>query len=642
MSARRKRKLTEPPSGLGRRLIVPAPVAVCLLVLAVTAVYCRTTSYPLVFDGPPKIAENEAVHQLWPPEWLFYDRRPVAYFTFAINHALGGLDVRGYHLVNIAIHAAAASVLFGIVRRTFDRCEREEYRDAASALALCTALLWAVHPLQTQAVTYVVQRIEALMGLLFLATLYGFLRALDSRRPRLWLAVSVVCCYLAAATKEVAAAAPLVVLWYDRAFVAATWWEIIRRRTGYYLALAGSWGMLAFLVITRWSSYGGQAGLVDKLTPWEYLRSQPSVLVHYLRLTLWPRGQCLDYDWQVVDSPAAIVAPGLVIVGLLGLTGWAVFRRPQLSFVGGWFFLILAPTSSVVPIVDLAFEHRMYLPLAAPIALLVVSGFELLRLITSSRKEVRFQPADLLLWMFAPLVVVLICVSHLRTGVYASEESVWRDVAAKAPENPRGYLNLATSVAEENPVEARRCYETALRLDAEYALAHYNFGTFLAQRGELDLALEHFDDALAVWPDHFPTNRARAVLLLKRGDREQAASQFERVLQLDPLDREAHEFLGAYYRLSAPSRAARHFRAAIQIAPDSSRAHTGLAALLWRGGDRSGAIDHYRLAARAAPEDPRMQRNLAQAAAAVAAENGAKWEKESPPPAKLDSDAQNR
>ncbi len=312
-------------------------VAAGILLAAGTLVYSNSFTGPFLFDGMLYVQQNPAIQKLWPPWAPMVDtNRPLGLWSFALNYALGGFNVWGYHTVNLAIHLAAALVLFGIIRRTL-ACGRlaARFRAAASGLALAVALLWLVHPLQTQSVTYLYQRFESLMGLLVLLTLYSFLRAQESTRPKGWYAAAAACCLLAVMTKEVAAVTPLLVLWYDRAFVASSWREIIRRRWAFYWGLAGTWVILAVIMVSQAGKYP-QAGvlLVEKVTPVQYALSQAGVIVHYLRLCFWPLGLCLDYGWPVADRAAEIVPPLLLIGALLALTIWAAFRWPEWSFLG--------------------------------------------------------------------------------------------------------------------------------------------------------------------------------------------------------------------------------------------------------------------------------------------------------------------
>ncbi|MFZ5828801.1 MAG: hypothetical protein ACOY3P_01870, partial [Planctomycetota bacterium] len=320
---------------------------------------------PFVFDGRGLVLESGAIRQLWPP-LVVGSNRPVGLYSFAVNYALHGEHVAGYHLTNIAIHVVAAWLLFEIVRRGLRSSRLEgRYDFVAGPLALTAAMLWLVHPLQTQSVTYLYQRYESLMGMFFLLAVYGFFRAQESARPHLCYAGSVIAFALGVATKEVAVVAPAVILWLDRALFAHSWRELWRRRWAYYATMSALLLAPAAFIFSSRDFYRGGGVLTDEVSSFDYALSQPAVVLHYLRLSFWPAGQVLDYAWPVAVPPTEIALPLLAIGLLIGLTIWAAVRAPAMGALGGWFFLILAPTSSFAPIKDLAFEHRMYLPLAA-------------------------------------------------------------------------------------------------------------------------------------------------------------------------------------------------------------------------------------------------------------------------------------
>ena len=299
--------------------------------------------------------------------------RPLLNLSFAVNYAISGLNVWSYHAANLAIHVLAALLLFGILRRTFLLPRWAEFLSAAFAepalrlgcLALAIALLWAIHPLQTESVTYIVQRAESLVGLFYLLTLYCFIRGATSGRGRSWYAAAVLACLLGMASKEVMVSAPLMVLLYDRAFLAGSFREAWRRRYGVYLALASTWLLLGWLVIVA-GNRGGSAGFGAGVGSWAYLCTQFGAIVHYLKLSVWPHPLLLDYGPDTVPMTLEIL-PDAILVVLLGLaTLVALWRWPKIGFLGAWFFAILAPTSSIVPVAtQVVAEHRMYLPLAA-------------------------------------------------------------------------------------------------------------------------------------------------------------------------------------------------------------------------------------------------------------------------------------
>ncbi len=286
--------------------------------------------------------------------------------------------MRGFHAGNLLIHLLAALVLFGIVRRTLLAPSlREQFGRAASGLALAVALIWAVHPLLTESVTYLTQRTECLMGLFFLLTLYARSAARPAGIP-------------GDGTRQPSPPAPWAWApkrsWRPRrswcscttdAFLSGSFREALRRRWPLYLGLAATWAILcALLIAYPWGAATGAGFGLAEAGPWEYARTQPGVILNYLRLSFWPSSLCLDLlladcDERRADHPAAAV-----IAALLAATLWALRRAPALGFLGAWFFLILAPTSSFVPIVtEVAAERRMYLPLAAVVTGCVVAAY---------------------------------------------------------------------------------------------------------------------------------------------------------------------------------------------------------------------------------------------------------------------------
>ena len=399
-----------------RRGLARWPLAAAgLIALAIGAAYCNSFAGPFVFDDVSSIEENKSIRQLW-PIWKplcppnhgeTVSGRPLLNFSLAVDYAISRLEVWSYHATNLVIHILAALALFGILRRTFLLPSmRDRWGATAGPIALAITLIWAVHPLQTESVTYLIQRAESLFGLLYLLTLYCFIRGVDdssygpkgtvpfrapegsarnrdSPRERLrklgqsppraawWYAGSVAACLLGMASKEVMVSAPLMVLLFDRTFVGGTFREAWRRRYGLYLALAGTWLLLACMV--AWSgTRGHSSGFGIAVGSWEYLGTQFGAILKYLKLCVWPCPLVLNYGEHLTKNISEIVVCGVVDV-ILGLaTVVALWRWPKIGFLGAWFFAILAPTTSIIPELQVIAEHRMYLPLAVVVTGLVV------------------------------------------------------------------------------------------------------------------------------------------------------------------------------------------------------------------------------------------------------------------------------
>lgn len=338
-----------------------------ILLIALTLLaYANSFQGEFVFDDYSNIIESEKIRSLWPPTWNS-GQRPWFYLSLALNYSIHELDSFGYHLFNFAVHLTAGLFLFGLVRRTLALpVVAEHYRNRADSIGLIVAAIWLVHPLNTNAVTYIVQRCEAMMGLCFIALLYFTLRGATASRSWPWYILAAVAFYAGIGSKEVMAVSPLVLLLFDRIFLAGSWRELIRRRWGLYfvIALPFLWFMPRVLRAFTSKSCTATVGFAYKgVSPLEYALTQPGVILHYLRLAFWPHPLCLDYGWPVARTAAQILPGMIVIASLLLASLWALIRRPMVGFLGISFFVILAPTSSFMPIKDLAFEHRMYLPL---------------------------------------------------------------------------------------------------------------------------------------------------------------------------------------------------------------------------------------------------------------------------------------
>ncbi len=337
-----------------------------------------------VHDDIPGIVDNPNIRSLWPlasamsaPKDVTLSGRPIASLSFALNYAFTtdrGRDemafLRDCHAVNFLIHLAAGLVLFGVIRRTLLTGPlREVFGNHATAIAGAAALIWLIHPLQTSSVTYVVQRVESLMGLFYLSTLYCAIRAVDATASaRAWSVVAVICCALGMATKEVMVTAPLIVAIWFWFFGGA---RAVRSHAGLLGALAATWSILAILVLSqpRTESVGL---FIGGWTPWTYLVTQAAVVAHYLRLSVVPAPLVFSYDWRPETLGTAWPQVALMTALAAG-TCVAIVRKQPIGFLGAWWFLILAPTSSVLPIAtEVAAEHRLYLPLAAVVTAAVV------------------------------------------------------------------------------------------------------------------------------------------------------------------------------------------------------------------------------------------------------------------------------
>ena len=648
----------------------PTIGAAGLLVVAVLWCYRGSYAGPFIFDDQAAIVDNPSIRHLAsigevlaPPvsEGSSVAGRPVVNLSLAFNYAWGGLDVRGYHAVNVAIHLLAALTLFGIVRRTLARrpapatsegcvkphaggIEVSSARGAdwrvSTLPAFFVALIWALHPLQSESVTFVIQRTESLMGLLYLLTLYGFIRYADANALAAiaWAALSFTACLLGMATKEVMVTAPVLVFLYDRTFIAGNFQSAWRRRRAYYAGLATTWLLLGYIVIRAGGSRAGAAGFGVGVSSWSYALTQCRAVVLYLRLAVWPHPLVVDYGFDLAKGLGDVAPQAASLVLLLAGTVVALWRRPVMGFLGACFFVILAPSSSVVPLVTQTMaEHRMYLPLAAVVALAVGGGYALVARMGWGAWGVRCYFATLAAWSIG-----LGIVTARRNADYRSALAIWSDTVAKRPGNPRAHGNLGSALeAEGRNQEAIVEFQMALRLKPDYAEPHNNLGNiYAALPGRSGEAIAQFQEALRLKPDsavvHFNlgnqwlkepgrindaiaqyreavrlnpgyiaarTNLGTALAGLP-GRLDEAIAEYQEVLRLDPDFAEVHFNLGNLW-LKVPGRtddAIAQYQEALRLKPNFVAAHLNLAlTLLDRPGRRDEARAHLEAVLRLEP-----------------------------------------
>ncbi len=582
-------------------------LAAVILVLATLAAYHNSFSGALVLDDQSNIAENQSLRQLWPPGPALSppseagtSGRPFANYTYALNYAVSGLDVRSYHAVNVALLALAAIVLFGVVRRTLRQpALRDQFGDNAWLVALAAAGLWALHPLATSAVDYLSQRTEELVGLFYLLTIYFFIRATDDRASRAWPIAAVAACLLGMASKETMVTAPVMVCLYDRTFVAGTFRDALRQRWRLHAALAATWLALAvFMAGARLSTRG--IGF-DLGVPWfNYALTECRAVLLYLKLTLWPTPLVFDYGWKFERAIGPALPAAALLAALLAGVLWAIRHRPALGFLGAWFFVLLAPSSSVVPLTEQPIaESRVFLALAAIPTLVAVGLF------WGARRR------GLLACL--PVAVVFWGLTVHRHHAYATALSLWSDTVAKLPDNARAHNNLGSALTREpgRESEAAAHFETALRLRPDYADAHNNLGVEWQRAGRTADAIAQFEAALQMNPGLADAHYNLGIALAATGRTADAIAQFETTLRLKPENSRAHNNLGAVLLdAGRVDEAITHDQAAVRLDPKFADARYNLGNALARARRTDEAIEQFTSALRLSPEFAKAHNNL--------------------------------
>ena len=588
---RQESRASPAASGIGWRAAVIA--------LAVALTYANSLRGPFVIDDQASIVQNEQIRDLSRPGAVLLPEsespvagRPLVSLSFALNYAANGLDVGGYHIVNVALHLACAILAFGLIQRTLELPRLRRYFDGSSInVAFAAALLWAVHPLNSEVVDYLTQRSESMMAALYLSTLYAANRALTESRKRTWQSLAVVSCALGMLCKESMATAPLMVALYDRVFAFDSWREAVRDRLRLYVGLTAT--LLIPVAVTLTGARSGVAGFSSGVSPWTYLLNQTVVITHYLRLSIWPRGLVVFYGWP---APLTFgdVAPYAILILTLMMAAIAAFvRAPALGFLGAWFFITLAPASSVVPVAtEVGAERRMYLPLLALIMLALAGIHAVLKRWPDVRTRTIVSAIAL-----AGVAGALAAATVVRNREYASPLSLVQTVVDRRPSgiayhmlgeqlmldghDAEAVAPLSEAVARGNSragyplgvalFNERKLSEAVQRLDAfvrtselpyrlvpgwleptrtEVVSARVLMAKAFASEGEWNQAAEQAELVLKMMPSHPEAPRILASSLInvgfahvQAGDFDGAVNSFRRALTADPTNVRARDLL---------------------------------------------------------------------------------------------------
>ena len=584
------------------------------LALVCVALYANSLHGPLIVDDHATIEDNLQIRHLWSTDVLFPARelpvagRPVVNVTFALNYAWGGFDVTSYHVVNIALHLLCALVLFGLVRRTLNLPSlRDQFSDQSLNLAFAVALLWMVHPLQTEVVDYLTERTESVMALWFLLTVYASVRGLGSAA---WQAAAVAACALGMASKESMVTAPVIVVLYDWAFCFDSIRAACRARWTLYAGLALTWAMLAALIWSgpRSSSAGFSAGV----SAWTYLLNQTVMITRYLRLTVWPSPLVVDYGLPRALTLGDVVPYAALVVALLALTIAALVRRPKAGFLGAWFFITLAPASSIVPVATwVGAERRMYLPLAALMAIGVLAA-----------ARVR-APARLRIAMLAVVALVFATLTFLRTEEYRSPLVLAKTVLDRYPHARAHHWYGSLLVDAGQHDEGIRHLRLAVGGDPR---AHYSLGVALIRDGALDEGVSELQAFVRDQPMLYEVISAREEMgraYVRQGKLAEAEAEFRELVRMTPRYPDAHGLLAeVLLKEGRPLEAIDHYAILLQARPAFVDGLTNMAISLASLDRLDEAIVFFRRAAAAAPQNADVQRNLATALGDLRARDG--------------------
>lgn len=602
-------------------------LAALAILLAALLAYANSFGCEFVFDDFSSIRDNPYIRDLrnFSLDGAAYRSQPnrwIGYLSFALNYAAGGLDVTGYHVANLVIHAINALLVFALVVLTFrtERLAGSSLADSARGIALAAALLFTTHPIQSQAVTYVVQRLASLATLFYLLTLvlYARWRLAGEARPA-WRRLAGYLPVLAAAilamrTKETSFTLPAAVAAWELMFLDGP----ARRRLSYLLPIVATALLIPISLVGMGTPIGKVLSTAEEVTRletrmsrWDYLTTQLAVVVTYLRLLVLPVGQNLDHDYPLYGSllePKVLGSAG-VIGGLVFLAALLLRRtaaraaRPLdpaarlVSFGIVWFFLGLSVESSFIPIVDLVYEHRVYLPSVGFFVAVVAGGTLLARRYAPT-------PGRLVPSVAAALSVVLAVATLQRNRVWASPLTLWSDAVEKSPNKTRPHSNMGLAlIAAGRREEALGHLQAVVRINPNHVSGYNNLAVLLSDMGRFGEAVHWLEVARDLKPDHAETYYNLGRIRLEEGRIGEAAELLGKAIALDPEYVHAYANLGAALnQLGRPAETVRLLEGRDALLRDSVEARFNLGVAYVLLGDAPGAERAVAILARLAPD----------------------------------------
>ncbi len=553
-----------------------------LTVFLVFLIYSSNLAGPFVFDDGSNIKNNPAI-RLTQLSWSGLKdaasksplpNRPLAYISFALNYYFHSYHPVGFRLVNILIHMSAGGFLFLFIKTTLGLPALKSRFGNSRWLPYIAVLIWLIHPLHIQSVTYIVQRMNSMASMFYILAMLCYTRARLTQSPTIkWLlaAACLMSGILALGTKETAATLPCFILLYEWFFFQDLSREWLKRHLpfliGVFILLIGV--SLIYLDGHPFERILSQYELRN-FTLTQRVVTEFRVVILYLSLLIYPHPNRLnlDYDFPISHSlidPITTLAALMVIVGLIGIACLLAKKDRLLSFCLLWYFGNLVIESSLIGL-EIVFEHRTYLPSMMIILIAVILAdrylrFKVLKIVT----------------IFA-IILVFSAWTHERNTLWSNAVSLWSDVVEKSPQKARPHNNLGNALKHQGKIEeAIVHFNKALQINPGYAKAYNNLGTALASQGKTEEAVKHFGIALYINPGYAAAHSNIGVALAGQDELEKAIV---------------------------------HFRAALRLKPDYAKVHSNLGAALVRQGKLQEALEHFHTALRLKPGDVQTYNNL--------------------------------
>ena len=541
-------------------------------------IYSNTLHSSFHFDDIPSIVDNSAIRNILNLQaiWNFWPTRFITYFSVALDYHLSQLNVFSYHLFNLAVHLSSGILVWWLMLLTFSTpaMKGQKITKHAKLIAFFAGLVFITHPIQTQGVTYIIQRAASLAALFYLASLslYVKSRLLQQRGEslsvsRFFYCGSLMAVVMAMFTKEMAITLPLMVLLYEVCFLKAK-----QRLNWKYLVPFFATLLVIPLTIflTKSFDFIGMRRPLEDPTPissWQYLLTQLRVMVTYLRLLFIPVNQNLDYYYPFAKNllELPILASLILLVSILTIAIRIFSKYRLIAFGIFWFFLTLLPESSVIPIKDVIYEHRLYLPMAGFSFFIVSSIYYLFE-------------NKVLKSMIIVLLIITSCYAMLtyrRNSIWKDEFTLWNDVVYKSPKNAGPYLSRGNAYKEQGNIQqAISDFNKAIEIDPNYVDAYNNRGNVYCQQGNFTQAISDFNKAIEINPNFGEAYNNRGNVYYQQGNFTQAISDLSRAIGINPNFGETYNKRGnAYYQQGNFTQAISDLSRAIGINPNFKEAY---------------------------------------------------------------------
>ena len=618
------------------------------LVVVGALIYANTLQSPFIFDDDLIIIDNPAI-RMQKLRWSDIQHavsgkggnRPLSNLTFALNYYFGQYNPSGYHIVNMAVHIITGLLLYIFLKTTLKICRRQNWqtfpldRLAIDTISGLTALLWLTSPVQTQSVTYIVQRTNSMAAMFFVLALLCYVKGRMAHRKvhrisvtqnadgnkgtarrhyYVWYAAGAIAAMLAWGSKENSAVLPFFIWLYEWYFFQDLSKQWLKKQLPIVAGILLLFGAIAFshLGLEPWEKFKGLRDFsAGEFTVGQRLLTQTRVVVYYLSLIFFPHPSRLnlDYDFpisQTLVNPYTTLISLAIIIALIVTGVWLAKKQRLISFCIWWFIGNLLIESSIIPLA-IIFEHRLYLPSMLVFLPPVILAYRYLKR----------------LGLTVGVCGILAAVSALgtveRNKVWRDHLSMWTDCVRKSPHKARPYANLANAQKDLNLLdEALQNYRQSIRINPNLPEAHYNLGVLLGEQSSTSEAIDHYLKAVQLNPKFADAHNNLGSAFQKQGQPQKAEKHLRQALQLEPDHAEALNNLG--FILAAQNEydaAIVNYRKALQIDPDFVKAHKNLGFALQRQGDLDQAVVHYRKALELLPGDSETRIHLANALTAL-------------------------